>query len=286
VKAFVPPADPVADELNVDSGITVSVSKPQSAEAKGEGDRSARGKRRAEKIMKDKSSDPIEERPKSSQSRPGSAQVLPKRKIGATTSEPKLTTPRNGNQIGVGFDCRSQRLQGTKASAKENSSNSSSSKEAEEEMKAMRDDEENMNAMTPLQRKGVQSCEDKKGVRTEEDEESIQWKEIAAPLAPTPAALGLEDENVPLSTLDTAMDWQQVQEINFLETQEREEEDEEEEEEVMYSPRSEVLTSQSSPTFLLPCRYTPITQAEYALPPFSKERGTPLRSELTSFSIL
>jgi hypothetical protein len=240
VKAFVPPADPLAEDVHIDSKINVQISKPSSSEMK-VGDRSARDKRGAERIIKKKSTESLEERPKSSQSRPGSAQVLPKRKIGATTSEPKLTTPRNGNQIGVGFDFRTQRLatkQDTKALAQE-----ISSKEVQEEVQAMRDDEAKVNAATPLQRKGVQSCEEKK-VKNEEDDESIQWKEIAPAVVPLEAK-GNEnplDVDAPLSTLDTAMDWQQVQNMNFLADEETEERDDDEEE-VLYSPRSKLLSS-------------------------------------------
>lgn len=233
VKAFVPPADPLADGVH-DSRMAIPISN-DSAEMRAE---SAKEKRVNKKSIKKTMNETTEERPKSSQSRPGSAQVLPKRKIGATTSEPKLSTPRSGNQIGVGFDCRTQRLalkHDTKASVHE-----ISRKEVQEEIQAMCDDEEKINSITFSQRKGVQSCEEK-NLKKEEDDESIQWKEIT----PATGSEGKRIENsldAPLSTLDTAIDWQQVQDMNFLDGEESEER-EGDEEEIFYSPRFELMLS-------------------------------------------
>ena len=231
VKAFVPPTDPLAEGVH-DFHMAIPIPN-DSAEMRAE---SAKEKRVNKKSIKKARNETTEERPKSSQSRPGSAQALPKRKIGATTSEPKLSTPRSGNQIGVGFDCRTQRLalkHDTKATMHE-----ISSKEVQEEIQAMCADEEKINSMTPSQRKGVQSCEEKK-LKNEEDDESIQWKEITP--APGLEAKRIENSlDAPLSTLDTAIDWQQVQDVNFLDGEESEER-EGDEEEVFYSPRFELI---------------------------------------------
>jgi hypothetical protein len=230
VKAFVPPSDPTADDLttNFETKSSTSYTKTETEKVKPPVE-----KMRKERSRQNSSIQIPEERPKSSQSRPSSAALIgPKRKIGATTSEPSILTPRNGseNNISVGFDCRSQRV--TQTAQEKQSFAEIPLKELVKEIEAMQDDEKRVDITTPQHRRGLHSSEDaKRIIKQDDDEESIQWKKII-PLEETKFNEPFAGDNNPLTTLDTAMDWQQVQNLPL-----EEEDDDKDDEDSWHSPR-------------------------------------------------
>jgi hypothetical protein len=233
VRAFVPPADPAAEDVTVNLQSKIATKQIPLETTQTPKETLNRAETKTGPRMRQKAS--VDERPKSSQSRPGSANLGPKRKIGATTSEPHLLTPRNVSEskISIGFDCRSQRVAKT---VQDNKSVADLQlKEIAKEIEAMQNDEKRVDIMTPQHRRGLHSSEEAKRVKQDEDEESIQWKEII-PLQETKLNERLAGErDGPLSTLDTAMDWQQVQNLTHHDG----DDDEEDEEESWHSPRFE-----------------------------------------------
>lgn len=227
MKAFVPPADPSSEENVVDT-VHISSKIVENSGAESSKSQESIGGRKLEKgkrFLPQKSSNLSEQETKESQSRPRSSKSAPKIKIGSSSSEPTLTTPRNR---GIGYDYRSQRLtdQTRKVSDSEVVTIT-----AIEEMKMMRDDENRIDVMTPLQRRGLQSSEDLKKSKTVDDEESIQWQKVSE-LEESESKMLSHEEMMP-STLDTAMDWQHVQNTNYYD----EEDDDKDNDDALYSPR-------------------------------------------------
>lgn len=180
--------------------------------------------------------------------------------------------------VGIGFDCRVQRS---------SLLSSDKSKEILLEESAMINDENRLNVgpltgasehsnyhLSPRRRReGLHSSEEmKKRDKDERDDESIQWE---------PGLSNLKDidqmvtQNQSLTTLDTAIDWQQIQEIKYDDEDEDENGYNDDNDEMsLYSPRYILILhflifmSIFANIFL---RYTPITQAEYVLPLSSRE---------------
>lgn len=91
--------------------------------------------------------------------------------------------------------------------------------------------------LTPRQRReGLHSSEEmKKRDKDEKDNESIQWEPNSLSLKELDQMMNQnQDKHHPLTTLDTAIDWQQIQEVKYEDQDENEDEDM-----PLYSPRYE-----------------------------------------------
>lgn len=264
VKAFVPPTDPV---VNTDDN-----DQQSNGHKVLEGQKDIPVEKNSQKkgIAKKKSSDILEAKSATISPRPTSAQSTIRVKIGSSTSEPQLVPSQNAPTRGVGFDCRSQRL----AKQQEKPPDLKITLEtSSQEIIFQRDEEKKIDIMTPIQRGGLQSSEELRRPKIDDDE-SIQWKKLTEL---EESKIGLSEGMMP-STLDTAIDWQHVQDISY---HDEDDEDDERNSDPLYSPRCDLYD------------FFPHTFADTLQSPkqnlhghLSVEKKEHLYGEFTSFQII